>query len=126
LFKGNAKKHFKVHRLVLSTFERIPSPLEEANHINGIKTDNRIDNLEWITGKENMQHAHDTGLLLSKNKNQGKQFHWVHNSGELFVGTAMALSRKHPELSWKSLYEVSSGKRRSNRGWQIMEASDEQ
>jgi len=51
-----------VHRLVAMKY--IPNPLKkkEVNHINGIKDDNRVINLEWNTRHENMNHAFRTGL----------------------------------------------------------------
>lgn len=56
-----------VHRLVLSTFNRIDIEMD-VNHIDGNKTNNRLDNLEWVTKSDNTRHAHLTGLFTSRNK----------------------------------------------------------
>jgi hypothetical protein len=49
-------KRFMVHKLVCETFNG-PALGREPNHKNGIKTDNKVKNLEWVTHKENMHHA---------------------------------------------------------------------
>jgi hypothetical protein len=58
-FKGERKL---IHRVVAETFLGKPIFRMTVNHKNGIKTDNRLENLEWATFKENNDHARDTGL----------------------------------------------------------------
>ena len=56
-----------IHRLISMAFIPNLQNKIEVNHINGIKTDNRISNLEWATHKENMNHAHRIGLCDAGN-----------------------------------------------------------
>lgn len=62
--KGNNEKQFKVHRLVAQAFIPNPDNKLEVNHRDksGDKRNNCVENLEWATRSENMQHAYDTGL----------------------------------------------------------------
>lgn len=56
----------RAHRLVASVFIPNPENKPVVNHKNGIKYDNRVENLEWATIAENTQHSYDNGLQVSK------------------------------------------------------------
>ena len=51
-----------VHRMVAETWLDNPNHYKDVNHINGDKTDNRVENLEWVTHSKNIRHAYRTGL----------------------------------------------------------------
>lgn len=63
LYLDGSRRAAKVHRLVAVAFLRPQKNRPYVNHKNGIKTDNRVENLEWVTSKENTRHAVATGLM---------------------------------------------------------------
>lgn len=67
----NIKFQVSAHRLVALSFIPNPDNKPHINHKNGVKDDNRIENLEWVTCSENNFHAHRTGLAPKKRPNGG-------------------------------------------------------
>lgn len=74
---GKKSKHYTpfVHRLY--AFAYLPNPLNlpQINHKNGIKTDNRLENLEWCTPQQNTQHGYDIGLNKRERHSQKGEAH---------------------------------------------------
>lgn len=88
------KKYF-VHRLVAEKYLPNPNKLEQVNHKNGIKTDNRVDNLEWVTNQTNRKHAVEMGLHLSGEKCSWAKLNW----------DKVSFIRNNPQISTKELAE---------------------
>lgn len=62
LTNKSGRKRWLIHRIVAVTFIDNVEQKPQVNHLNGIKNDNRLENLEWATISENMKHAFATGL----------------------------------------------------------------
>ena len=89
--KGVIKRYF-VHRLVATHYIPNHNNLPMVNHIDGCKMNNSVDNLEWVSCKENTIHAFKTGLRA------GCERHWC--------------AKMSNELVHKLCMEISSGKTR--------------
>ena len=70
--KNNKRKNILGHRLVALAFLPNPENKPQVNHIDGNKLNNNMDNLEWNTAKENVNHSWRNGLSNSK---KGKDSH---------------------------------------------------
>lgn len=88
---------FFVHRLVASAYCSGFAPGLTVNHIDGNKLNNHASNLEWVTKKENLRHAHSTGLY----RQSGDDCHWrkLHSTDVLRIKQRLNLGERGSHLA---------------------------
>lgn len=69
-FEGK-KTQKLVHRMVATCYLDNPLKLPEVNHKNKIKTDNRVENLEWVSRQQNIEHRNADSKIQNKMKERG-------------------------------------------------------
>jgi hypothetical protein len=76
LYRNNKGKTIEIHRLVCMAFTKSEPQKMDVNHINGIRLDNRPNNLEWMTRKQNLMHAEKvlgTKMVWTHQKERAQQ-----------------------------------------------------
>lgn len=117
LKNGKRPKVF-VHRLVAMCFVHGYKPHLTVNHINGIKTDNRPENLEWVTLSQNSKHEWETGLVNLRGENQPThkltQRQVIHIRKALRLGVPANSLSIIANVSPSTIYLIEKGKRWAN------------
>ena len=132
LYINDIEERCAAHRLVASAFIPNPESKPHVNHLNGIKADNRVENLEWCTCSENMQHALKTGLWEQYDRHGEKNpMYGKHHSqdakqkiADVHRGThhseetkkKMSETRHNMKLSEVHKQRIGENARRSNTG----------
>lgn len=105
----------KVHRLVAEAFIPNLDNKPQVNHINGDKTDNRVENLEWCTNSENQIHAYRNGLEKPRFQKKVNQYDLDGNYIQTFE-YIIEVTRKIG-IDNSSISEVCKGKRKTAGGY---------
>ena len=117
------KHTLKVHREVAKAFIPNPNNLPQVNHIDGNKNNNSVDNLEWVTNRENALHALSNGLWDSvikgaKAVNEKKKKRVIATNGNKTLEFE-SVSSAEKYFDSRHIVDVLKGRRSRCKGWKF-------
>ena len=116
VFKKNGKSALKlVHRLVAEAFIDNPIDKPQVNHINEIKSDNRVENLNWVTGKENVNYG--TCIKRRAKKKNKPVLQYALNGGFIKRWDSARCAESHLKIWNQDISKCCNGKRKSAGGF---------
>ena len=123
-FKINGKNtNFAVHRIVANAFIPNPNGYTEINHKDYDKTNNCIENLEWVTSSQNKQHAY---LRKENRESHGKKVNQFTKDG-IFIKTFSSVSAAAAEMGCcvAAISNCCLGRTKTSQGyrWSFVESS---
>lgn len=106
LYVGTRDKTFSVHRMLAELWIENPDNLPQVNHIDGIKTNNTVANLEWVSVSENALHAHSLGLLKTENRKRGEECNLTSYPETLIISICEDLSSGMRDIEVEKKYNM--------------------
>jgi len=121
LTQNGTSQGYKQHRLIALACYDIDDESEveglQVNHIDGVKDNNNIDNLEWVTPSENTRHAHRTGLAPSQVGSGNHFSKYTNEQIREVCRLSTTTDMSHPKIAKQTgvkrstVWEVASGKK---------------